>query len=176
MSFSFFGRKQKSGNNTNVQGNTDVGSAEINACDMDVLILENIRIGLNSVSKDEAIEMAGQLLEQSGYVLPEYIEAMKEREKVLSTYLGGGIAIPHGVGAAKDKILRTGICILQFPEGVVFGEDKVAHLIVGIAGKGKEHLAILSNLAEFIQEGEAIKNMFTEKDKEKIYKAFTEKL
>ncbi|MDF2988693.1 MAG: mannitol transporter subunit [Eubacterium sp.] len=176
MGFSLFGRKQKPDNNTNVQENTGAVSEAVNDSYSDVLLLDNIRVDLKSVSKDEAIEMAGQVLAESGFVLPEYIEAMKEREKVLSTYLGGGIAIPHGVGAAKDKILRTGICILQFPEGVVFGEDKIAHLVVGIAGKGKEHLTILSNLAEFIQEGEAIKNMFTEKDKGKIYTAFTEKL
>ena len=176
MSFSFFGKKKKQPEPAIMESTeTDHDSAEKNNAG-DVLILENIRIGQNSVSKDEAIEMAGQLLVDSGYVMPEYIEAMKEREKVFTTYIGVGIAIPHGVGASKDKILKTGISIVQFPEGVDFGEDKKAFLVVGIAGKGNEHMKILTNLGEMIQEGDVIKSLFTEKDKAKIYSAFTEKL
>lgn len=176
MAFSFFSKKEKqpevsSGQNVKVDNNEEVKNYA-----GDVLIPDNIHVGLDSVSKDEAIEMAGKLLVEGGYVMPEYITAMKEREKVLSTYIGEGIAIPHGVGAAKDKIIKTGISVLQFPKGVVFGEDKIAYLVVGIAGKGNEHLKILTNLAEFIQEGDVIKELFTTTDKMKILNSFTYKL
>ncbi|MCX7710162.1 MAG: PTS sugar transporter subunit IIA [Clostridia bacterium] len=176
MSFSFFGKKEKQAENC-AEKNTQINSSEITASNTgDVLILENIQIGQKSVSKEEAIEMAGQLLVDSGYVMPEYIDAMKEREKVLSTYIGEGIAIPHGVGAAKDKIIKTGISVVQFPEGVVFGEGNKAFLVVGIAGKGNEHMKILTNLAEFIQEGITIKELFTTEDNMRIFNAFTSKL
>lgn len=175
MGFSFFGKKEKASEADRVQGDMDKTGINVNKY-YGVLDLKNIKTGQKSVSKEVAIEMAGQLLVDSGYVLPEYIEAMQEREKVYSTYIGEGIAIPHGVGAAKDKIIRTGISVLQFPEGVIFGENKVAYLVVGIAGKGNEHMKILTNIAEFIQEGEAIKELFTVKDSEKIYRAFTDKL
>lgn len=138
-----------------------------------VLVMENILIGEKSVDKISAIERAGQLLVNGGYVMPEYIEAMKERERVLTTYIGNGIAIPHGVGAAKNLILKSGISIIQYPQGVVFDEGKVAYLVVGIAGKGNEHMQILTNLAEFIQDEDAIKDLFTTTDKKKIYDAFT---
>ncbi len=175
MGFSFFGKKEKTPETDKVQGCMDNTGVNVNKY-YGILDLKNIKTGQKSVSKEEAIEMAGQLLVDGGYVLPGYIEAMQEREKVYSTYIGEGIAIPHGVGAAKDKIIRTGISVLQFPDGVIFGENKVAYLVVGIAGKGNEHMKILTNIAEFIQEGEAIKELFTVKDSERIYRALTDKL
>ncbi len=166
MSFSFFNKKDKQ----------QAGDNEIMPQENNVLSMESIKIGLDSVSKEEAIEMAGQLLVDAGHVTQEYIPAMKEREKVLSTYIGEGIAIPHGVGGAKDKIISTGISVLQFPEGVEFVEGEKAYLVVGIAGKGNEHMKILTNLAEFISEGQEIKKLFTTKDKSKIFEAFTNKI
>jgi mannitol/fructose-specific phosphotransferase system IIA component len=138
-----------------------------------VLVPECIRIGLKSVTKEEAIEMAGQLLVEAGYVMPGYIAAMKNREKVLSTYIGEGVAIPHGVGNARDQIIHSGICILQFPEGIEYHEKEKAYLVVGIAGKDNQHLEILATLAEFIQEGNALKQLFTATDTEQVFQAFT---
>ncbi|MEG6586350.1 PTS mannitol transporter subunit IICBA [Dendrosporobacter sp. 1207_IL3150] len=120
-----------------------------NAADNAILRRANIKLGLKSVDKYEAVRMAGQLLYQSGYVNEDYIEAMLEREKDLSTYIGKGIAIPHGVGKSKDEIKKSGMVVLQFPDGIDFGEEK-AYLIVGIAGVGNEHLGILSNIATVI--------------------------
>ncbi|NLL66942.1 MAG: PTS sugar transporter subunit IIA [Clostridiaceae bacterium] len=138
-----------------------------------VLLKENILMGEKSVDKTVAIEKAGQLLVNGGYVMPEYINAMQEREKVLTTYIGNGIAIPHGGGAAKNLILKSGISIIQYPQGVKFEEGKVAYLVVGIAGKGNEHMQILTNLAEFIQDEDVVKELFQTNDKNKIYEAFT---
>lgn len=111
-----------------------------------VLCEENVFLGLDSVSKEEAIVMAGQKLVENGYVNESYIEAMLEREKIMTTFMGMGVAIPHGVNEAKKEILASGIVILQFPEGVDFDGEK-AYLIIGIAGVGNEHLEILSNIA-----------------------------
>lgn len=138
-----------------------------------VLIPECIRVGLKSVTKEEAIAMAGELLVAAGYVTPEYIGAMQEREKVVTTYIGEGVAIPHGIGAAKDQIIDSGISILQFPEGIEFNDGQKAYLIVGIAGKDNQHLKILATLAEFIQEGEILRQLFTTRDKDWIFQAFT---
>ncbi|WP_343119298.1 PTS sugar transporter subunit IIA, partial [Clostridioides difficile] len=101
---------------------------------------------LDSVSKEEAITLAGRKLVENGYVKEEYIPAMLEREKVMTTYMGMGVAIPHGVNEAKKEILSSGIVILQFPNGIDFDGEK-AYLLIGIAGVGDEHLEILSNIA-----------------------------
>lgn len=139
-----------------------------------VLSKENIKLNLNSVDKYEAIKMAGKLLVDSGCVDENYIEAMIERENDLSTYIGNGVAIPHGVGKAKELIKKSGIVVLQFPEGVDFGEEK-AYLVIGIAGVGDEHLEILSNIATVIGEGDEdkIQKLKTTKDVNYIYEIFT---
>ena len=133
---------------------------------------QNIRIGLTSSTKEEAIRMAGQILFEGGYVEEGYIDAMVQRDSELSTYIGNGTAIPHGVSEAKKKIIKTGISILQFPEGVDFSGNTV-YLVVGIAGVGNEHLMILSNLAEIVEDEEKIKQLSQTTDIDYIYKQFT---
>ncbi|KRQ86462.1 PTS system mannitol-specific EIICBA component [Caloramator mitchellensis] len=137
-----------------------------------ILLKKNIKVGLQSVDKVRAIEMAGELLVESGYVDVEYIDAMKEREEMVSTYVGFGVAIPHGVGAAKEKIKKSGIVVLQFPEGVDFGEEK-AHLVIGIAGVGNEHLSILSNIASIFEDEELANKLTKTTDVELLYETFT---
>ena len=105
----------------------------------------------SSISKEEAILRAGRLLEESGYVEMGYSESMLERERLATTYMGMGVAIPHGTSEAKEKVLRSGISVLQYPEGVDFGEDK-AYLIVGIAGKGDEHLDLLAKISSALED------------------------
>lgn len=139
----------------------------------EILSKKNIKIGLKSISKYEAIKMAGKLLVEDGYVAEDYIEAMLQREDDLTTYIGNGVAIPHGVGNSKRLINKSGIVVLQFPEGVDFDDEK-AYLVIGIAGIGNEHLAILSNIATVIGENEElIKILKDTEDIDYIYKLFT---
>ncbi|WP_105614603.1 PTS mannitol transporter subunit IICBA [Vallitalea okinawensis] len=137
-----------------------------------ILKRENIKVGLASVPKEEAIKMVGQLLVNSGYVEKEYIDAMLKREEELTTYIGSGTAIPHGISDAKKNIHKTGIAIMQFPDGIEFGDEK-GYLIIGIAGVGNEHLLILSNLAEVLDDQERLKELWTTKDIDFLYKQFT---
>jgi len=137
-----------------------------------ILKKENIKLGLESVKRTEAIKKAGQLLVDSGYVDQDYVEAMLDREQEMSTYIGQGVAIPHGVGAAKKKIKKTGISVLQFPEGVDF-EGETAYLVIAIAGVGNEHLKILANLSEMIEENESAEKLRTTDDIDYIYEKFT---
>lgn len=141
--------------------------------DQNLLTKNNIKVGLKSVTKAEAIRMAGRMLVDSGYAEEPYVEAMIEREQDISTYIGRGIAIPHGVSSAKNSIKKSGLVVLQFPDGIDFGEE-TAYLIVGIAGKDNEHLAILANIATALDEYESkVKELYTTKDTDLIYKLFT---
>ena len=138
-----------------------------------ILTSHNISLGNKASDKFQAIKMAGELLYSQGYVEKEYIEAMVEREKDITTYIGNGVAIPHGIGASKRYIKRSGITILQFPEGVPFG-DETAYLVVGIAGINDEHIDILSNLATLMMEKEEeFKGLWNTKDKESVFDLFT---
>ena len=105
---------------------------------------QNIRIGARAANKNEAIRAAGQVLVESGYIEPGYIESMIGREGQANTYLGNGISIPHGMAKDRELIRATGISVVQLPEGVEWGPGKVAHIIVGIAAKSDENRAMMS--------------------------------
>ena len=134
----------------------------------EVLAEDNILTGLKTESKDDAILRAGHLLEQKGYVQKGYAEAMLKRENESTTYMGMGIAIPHGTDEAKKDIIRSGIVILQYPEGVDFGDEK-AYLIAGIAGKGDEHIEILASLGETFENEDKLKALMSAEDPNTIY-------
>ncbi|MFP4287498.1 MAG: PTS sugar transporter subunit IIA [Candidatus Izemoplasmataceae bacterium] len=136
-----------------------------------ILNKKNILINLPSVSKEEAIKKAGQLLIDDGYTSKHYIDAMFEREKIVSTYVGNGVAIPHGVGKHKDLIYHSGIVVMQYPEGIDYDEGK-AYLIIGISGKGDDHIKILSKIAESVSDLDNAEKLWHAKDVETIYKAF----
>lgn len=171
MRFNFFGKRKDA---QAAQTAQPVAIDDSKQMSTHVLTLQNIKMGQASVSKEEAIRMAGQILVEQGYVLPDYIEAMLEREQVVTTYLGEGVAIPHGVGPAKDKILKSGVSVVQFPQGVCFGdEDMMAYLVIGIAGTNNEHLGIISSLAKSMQDTEAFKALFTTDDPQQIYEQLT---
>ena len=130
----------------------------------------NIRIGLPAEPKEEAIRRAGELLVAGGYARPEYVDAMLRREELATTCLGMGLAIPHGTSDAKERVLRSGIVILQDPDGVDFDGEK-AHLIVGIAGVGDEHLEILARLSASFEDEELLQRLMTATDPQVIYDA-----
>ena len=104
-----------------------------------------------ATSSDEAITEAGQLLVAAGAVEPSYVDAMHEREKSVSTYMGNGLAIPHGTNEAKDAIRRTGISFVRYAEPIDW-KGKPAEFVVGIAGAGKDHLALLTQIAAGVPE------------------------
>lgn len=125
-----------------------------------VLRREGIKLNLNPVSKEEAIQAAGELLAELGYVEPSYIDAMQEREKIVTTYMGLGVAIPHGTSQAKGTVKKTGIVVMQYPEGVSFGDEK-AQLVFGIAGVGDEHLDLLEKICGMLEEEEVLEEFKT---------------
>ena len=133
-----------------------------------LLRLENIRTGLAPESKEEAIRRAGKILHESGYVDAEYIDAMIARENLTTTYMGMGLAIPHGTSEAKAAVKKSGIAVLQYPEGVDFEGEK-AHLIIGIAGVGDAHLEILAKVSEALEDEEVLERLSQNATAEEIY-------
>lgn len=129
----------------------------------EVMVREGIKLNLSPVSKEEAIQAAGELLAKLGYVDASYIPAMQEREKLVTTYMGMGVAIPHGTSQAKGTVKKTGIVLLQYPEGVDFGDEK-AQLVFGIAGIGDEHLDLLSKICGMLEDEEVLEKLKTTSD------------
>lgn len=132
-----------------------------------VMHASGIKVGQAPVSKEEAIRAAGELLVAEGCVEAPYVDAMLEREKVFTTYMGMGIAIPHGTSEAKAQVKKTGITLVQYPEGVDFGDEK-ANLVFGIAGIGDEHLDMIQKIVQALENPEELEKMKTTDDVEWI--------
>lgn len=113
---------------------------------------ELIKLNQDFSSQDEAIRYCGHLLFEHGYVEEDYIQAMVDRNNELSVYMGNFIAIPHGTDAAKEKVLKSGLAVVQVPDGVNFGTEEhpqIATVLFGIAGIGDEHLQLIQKISIF---------------------------
>lgn len=138
---------------------------------LDILNENNILLNESFSSKEESIIAAGQVLVNNGYVYKEYIDSMLERDKKLSVYLGNNVAIPHGLYDSEPYIIKSGVSIIQVPNGVKF-IDEVAYIIIGIAGKNNTHIDILSKIATVISEEENVNRIRKFKNKKDILDIF----
>lgn len=137
-----------------------------------ILSAESIILNQALATKEEAIRLTGKILVDRGYVKPSYVEKMLEREEMTSTFMGNFVAIPHGTDDAKHEVIESGIAIIQVPEGVDFGDGNIVKLIFGIAGKGDEHLDILSNIAIVVSEEENVEEIVKASTKEDVLSFF----
>lgn len=132
---------------TSAPSSTTSGAADDAVVSGDVLSTRSIRLGGASRTRDQAIDEAGQLLVEAGAVDSSYVAAMHERERSVSTHMGNGLAIPHGTNEAKPSIRRTAISFVRYDEPVDWN-GKPAEFVIGIAGAGNDHLALLAKIAE----------------------------
>ncbi|WP_323703312.1 PTS sugar transporter subunit IIA [Mammaliicoccus sp. Dog046] len=134
---------------------------------------ENILMNVSVQSQEEAIEKAGSALVEDGAVTEKYITAMKEREQIVTTFMGNFLAIPHGTDEAKTEVLKSGLVLLHIPDGVDWDGNETK-VVVGIAGKDGEHLDILSQIAIVFSEEENVERVINASSKEEILAIFEE--
>lgn len=139
---------------------------------MTVLSKEKIKLQVKVADKYEAIRLVGQLLVDAGHVSEAYVDAMIERENMLSTYMGSGLAIPHGTNEAKSLVRSTGLAVITVPEGVVFDQDQKATLIVGIAASGDEHIELLTNIASIVSDEDTAAQILASSSEEEVLRIF----
>ena len=140
----------------------------------EILTPETIELKASMQSQEEAIRRAGTLLVENGHVEERYIDSMFEREKSVSTFMGNAVAIPHGTGDSKQWVSRSGLSIITVPEGVEYGDGNVAKLVIGIAGKGDEHLDILSKIATVCEDEDNVDQIVCAETKEELLAFFEE--
>ena len=136
----------------------------------EVLIKESILTEQSFLSKEEATIMSGEILLKNGYVEKEYIDSMLEKLETQSfaTYIGNGVAIPHGMAEGSQYVKHTGISVIQVPEGVLWNEE-MAYVIVGIAANSDDHMEVLSALADAIEEEDDAKKLWKETSSENMF-------
>ena len=142
-----------------------------------VLIKESILTNKAFLDNKEATIAAGNLLLENGYVKKEYIASMLEKLETQSfaTYIGNGVAIPHGMAEGSKYVNTTGISVIQVPDGVDWNEEK-AYIIVGIAANSDDHMNVLASLADSIEDLEEAKKLWSETSVDKIYELLSENI
>lgn len=116
-----------------------------------LLSREAIRLDARATGRDHAVRLCGQVLVDIGAVEPGYIDAMLERERSISTYLGEGVAIPHGTSEGRDLIHRDALAVVRFPDGADWNGNEVT-VCIAIAARGGGHMEILAELAEILMD------------------------
>lgn len=140
----------------------------------EILTSQNIKLNQSFANKEEAIRFTGKILVDNGHVEPNYVEKMLEREELTSTFMGNHVAIPHGTEDARDLVKKTGLSVVTVPNGVDFGDGNIVKVLIGIAGKGDDHLEILSNIAIVLSEEENIEKIVNAATEEEIIGIFNE--
>jgi mannitol PTS system EIIA component len=138
----------------------------------DLLDPRAVLLGQSAASREEAVRRCGRALMEVGAVAEPYVEAMLERERTISTYVGEGVAIPHGTSASKQDVLRDAICVVGFPGGVDWDGENVV-LCVGIAAAGDGHVPLLAALAEILLDPERARSLREAKDVQQVLKELT---
>lgn len=140
----------------------------------EILTPATIELGVRLDSREEAIRRAGKLLVDNGNVDERYIDSMFEREESVSTFMGNAVAIPHGTNDSKQWVEKSGLSVITVPEGVEYGDGDIAMLVIGIAGKGDEHLEMLSKIAIVCSEEENVVKIVQSQSKEELLAFFDE--
>lgn len=128
---------------------------------------ENILLDVSFPNKKAAIERCADLFIEGGYTLPTYKKDMLTRDEEASVYIGNGVALPHGLASSKETILNSGICFVQVPDGVDF-DGETAYLLIGVAGRGEEHIELLGQIARNLMENDNIEKLRNAKNKEEV--------
>ncbi|MFF2633086.1 PTS sugar transporter subunit IIA [Microbacterium sp. NPDC058021] len=134
----------------------------------DVLSVGQVRIHQGSVSREDAMKEAADILQAAGAVTGAYYDAMQQREETVSTYMGNELAIPHGTNETKDTILDSALSFVRYDGGVDWDGNPVT-FVVGIAGKGDEHLEILSQIALLFSDDDEVAKLKQAQTPEELY-------
>jgi PTS system mannitol-specific IIA component len=134
----------------------------------DILTLSQIKVPGTATSKDEAIKEAGQILVDAGAVTGEYVDAMYEREKSVSTYMGNFLAIPHGTNEAKDAIKASALSVVRYDTPIDWDGNEV-RFAVGIAGLNNGHLEILGKIAVIFSDMDEVDKMIAAGSADEVY-------
>ncbi len=137
-----------------------------------MLAQESIIIGQGKESKEDSIKRCGELLLKAGIIEEAYIESMIARDAGFSVAIGNLIAIPHGEKSAVAHIKKTGLSVITYPEGLDWDGTPVK-LVIGIAALGDEHLEILQNIVETLEEESDVEELVAAASKDKIIALFT---
>ena len=137
-----------------------------------LLAESSIRLDSSASDRFDAVRQCGTALLDAGAVDESYIDAMLERERTVSTFVGEGVAIPHGTLAGKESVKQDALVVLRFPDGVDWDGNAV-QVCVGIAAAGGGHIALLSQLAEILLDPDKAEQLRSATTSDQVYALLT---
>ena len=140
---------------------------------VEVLAASSVRVGVVAADKEAAIALVGGMLVDSGSVTKDYVAEMQAREQIVSTYLGNGIALPHGTNEGRAAVRRTSLAVAQFPAGIPWGEER-AYIVIGLAALAEEHIGVLQRLATILGDEELCRRLAVTTDANEIYQTLSQ--
>ncbi|WP_370869021.1 phosphoenolpyruvate--protein phosphotransferase [Rhodoferax sp.] len=135
---------------------------------METMTTACVKLNAQASNKTEAVRLAGQLLVDAGYIAPGYVDSMLRREEAANTFLGAGVAIPHGMVEDRHHIHHTGVAVVQFRDGVAWKDGDRAQMVVAIAAKSEEHIVLLRRLTRLMQRPQSIDSLVQTDDPQLI--------
>ena len=151
-----------------------MSATSTNATVKPLLSPELVRLAARPATKEAAIREAAQMLVAAGYIDAAYVDSMLRRETVANTFLGHGVAIPHGMIEDRGLIRQNGLAILQVPEGVEWNEGQTTRLIVAIAAQSDAHISVLRRLTRLLQDETALEPLFVTTDARAVVAALSD--
>jgi mannitol/fructose-specific phosphotransferase system IIA component len=139
------------------------------SADQELLTRETIRLGISVADRADAISQAGRVLVEVGAIEQAYVDAMHEREAVMSSYMGEGFALPHGTDESRAHVNRAAVAFLQFAEPIVWEEDDEETLAaLAVAAKSDEHVGVLATLAKVLVDEDKAERLRTTDDVDEV--------
>jgi mannitol/fructose-specific phosphotransferase system IIA component len=133
-----------------------------------LLTRDLVRLGAAVADRDEAIALAGRMLIDAGAVRPPYVEAMAEREAIMSSYMGEGFALPHGTDASRTHVDRAAIAFVRFAAPIEWEDGEEALVAVAVAATSDEHIGVLAALARVLSDPDAAERLRTTDDVDEV--------
>lgn len=127
---------------------------------IEIITEENLHLGCYANNKEQVLSMLNEAFQSKGYVNQDCLVFLIEREKQVSTFLGNGITLPHLPMSAKQIIVKTGIEIFQFPDGVIWDRKNIMFIAIGVIAKEKEHIDLLKEIVTIFSD-EIISNVLS---------------
>ena len=138
------------------------------SADQELLTRDTVRLGVVARDRTDAIDQAGRVLLQIGAIEQAYVDAMHEREAVMSSYMGEGFALPHGTDESRRHVNRAAVAFLQFSEPVLWEDDEEALAALAVAATSDEHVGILATLARVLVDEDKAERLRTTGDVDEV--------
>lgn len=140
---------------------------------MESFSLELIKLNYFALDKKSCLTDMSEFLFQKGVIssLDEFFDVLMERESIMSTGIGRGVAIPHG-RSSKVNELKILVYLLKNELDFDSIDDSPVKIVFMIAVPDhmkQEYMKVLSQISNFCQKMENLDDMFSCENRKEVF-------